>query len=127
VTFLMLTSWFAGATIAAAHVRIADHRVATLLTTPAGAAALGILDANGTELPQNLARCRVLSVAGRSAQDCVLWRQGPAIAPRRDPFWTAFLVLQTLPAWPFAALAVAALTIASILAATKTGPRIRSI
>jgi len=124
---VMLTSWFAGATVATAHVRIAEHRVATLLTTPAGAAALGILEANGAELPQNLARCRALSVGGRGAQDCVLWRQGPSLAPQRDPFWSVLLLLRTLPAWPFAALAFAGLAIASTLAAVKTGPRIRQI
>lgn len=122
-----LTAWFGGATVAIANARFSNARVATLLTTRAGAAALGILDANGADLPGNLTRCRRFTIHGRSAQDCVLWNQGPARAAQRDPLSNLLLALQGLPAWPFATLAFVALLIASGLAAMKTGPRVREI
>lgn len=127
VALIGLASWFAGASTSAAHIQFANRRVATLLTTPAGTAALGILDANGAELPQNLLRCKPFIIQGRAAHDCVLWSQGPAPLPKRRPLWFVQLVLQTLPAWPFALLAAIALVLAAGLAAMKTGPRIRQI
>jgi len=112
------------------HARPCAHHLGArhaLLSTPAGEAALHILDTNGAELPANLARCRHFVVRGRGAEDYILWAQGPALATRRDPFAASEAALAMLPAWPFAAIALGALIMTIAVATTKTGPRIRRI
>jgi len=104
-----IVAWFGGATDATARTRFASDRVATMLTTPAGQAAMHVLEANGADLPGNLARCRRFAVDGRRAIDCVLWDGPPLAAGRSSPLWAVTLAARQAPAWPFFTIALIAL------------------
>ncbi len=58
VAIVGLGAWFLGGAVAAAHVRLASARISSAIATPAGAAAMRLLQANGDALPQQLGRCQ---------------------------------------------------------------------
>ncbi len=114
VAIVGLGAWFLGGAVAAAHVRLASARISSAVATPAGAAAMRLLETNGDALPQLLARCRRFTIRGRRAANCTIWDQGPAPAARATPWSWFATAADATPAWPFAVvlgLALAALPI----------------
>jgi len=99
--FVAVIAWFAGATTTAAQLRYANAAVATMLTTPAGHAAWSLLEANGDELPANLAACRSFVQHGRRAMECNLWAEPAGSIVRADSVLGRSLVwIASAPAWP---------------------------
>ena len=91
-------------------------RISSAVATPAGAAAMRLLEANGDALPQLLARCRRFTIQGRRAANCTIWDQGPTPAARATPWsWFATAAAAT-PAWPFAVVSWVALAALPIVA-----------
>jgi hypothetical protein len=104
-----LGAWFLGGAVAAAHLRLASARISSALATPAGAAAMHLLEVNGDALPQLLAHCQRLTIQGRRASNCTVWDEGPATAAHATPWsWFATAAAAT-PAWPLALIAGAVL------------------
>ena len=85
VAIVGLGAWFLGAAVAGAHLRLASARISSALATPAGAAAMHLLEVNGDALPQLLARCQHFTIQGRRAANCTLWDQGPVTAAHATP------------------------------------------
>ncbi|MGP6158535.1 MAG: hypothetical protein ACLPYS_13705 [Vulcanimicrobiaceae bacterium] len=111
-----LGAWFVGGAVAGAHIRFASARIASAVTTPAGAAAMHLLEVNGDDLPKLLARCRRFSIQGRAAASCTLWDEGPAPAARSSPWSWLAMAMAATPAWPFAIVAGVALATLPIVA-----------
>ena len=110
IAVVALLSWLAGATVTEARAKYANAAVATLLTTPAGHAALHLLETNGDGLPANLSRCRPYVEHGRKAMTCELWAQSAGGVLRHDTILSlAWDRLNDLPAWPFLSTAIVAI------------------
>jgi len=112
IALVALLSWLASATVTEARTKYANATVATLLTTPAGHAALHLLETNGDGLPANLSRCRPFVEHGRKAMTCELWAQSAGGVLRHDTILSlAWERLNDLPAWPFLSTTIATIAV----------------
>lgn len=122
-----LLSWFGSAAVTEARAHYANAAVAKVLTTPAGHAALRLIETNGDGLPPNLSRCRPYVEHGRKAMTCELWAEPAGGILRHDtPLSIAWEWLNALPTWPFLVIAIGALGALFLQRATlKRAVRVR--